>query len=301
MTMTRRTLVAGLAAAGALSGIVAPSLGRTASGSSRFKAVAFDGFPIIDPRPVAVLAERLFPGKGADLSNSWRTRQFEYCWLRTLSDRYADFRQVSQEALVFAAKSLGLELTPSTRDQLVNAYRELSAWPDVLPALESLKAAGVRMTFLSNLTAEMLDAAIENSGLNGYFEAPLTTDRVRAFKPDPRAYRMALTAFDCTREEIAFVASAGWDVAGAKWFGYPTFWVNRTELPAEELGIGADAQGRGMSDLVPFVLGSATKPVMIGPVPPTNTRDANLVATLNQRHTWRKPCPYPIARAGAVP
>jgi 2-haloacid dehalogenase len=256
MTITRRNLVAGLAAAGALSGAVAPTLGRTAS-RSRFRAVVFDGFPIIDPRPVAALAEQLFPGNGAELSNSWRTRQFEYCWLRTLSDRYADFRQVTQEALVFAAKSLRLDLSASTRDRLVQSYFTLSAWPDVLPALRSLKAAGIRMAFLSNLTAEMLDAAVRNSALNDFFEAPLTTDRVRAFKPDPRAYQMAMTAFDCAREEIAFVASAGWDVAGAKWFGYPTFWVNRMELPAEELGAVADAQGRNMADLVPFVLGSA--------------------------------------------
>jgi 2-haloacid dehalogenase len=82
MTITRRSLVAGLAA-GAFSGTAAPSLGRARS-SSRFKAVVFDDFPIIDPRPVASLAEQLFPGKGADLSNGWRTRQFEYCWLRTL-------------------------------------------------------------------------------------------------------------------------------------------------------------------------------------------------------------------------
>jgi 2-haloacid dehalogenase len=256
MAITRRHLVAGLAAAGALSGATVSAPARARS-HGRFRAIVFDGFPIIDPRPVALLAERLFPGNGAELSNGWRARQFEYCWLRTLANRYADFRQVTQEALVFAAKSLRLELSTSARDQLVHAYLELSAWPDVLPALQSLKAAGVRMTFLSNLTAEMLDAAIQNSKLNDFFEAPLTTDRVRAFKPDPRAYEMALTAFDCPREEIAFVASAGWDVAGAKWFGYPTFWVNRTQLPGEELGIGADAQGPGMADLVPFVLGSA--------------------------------------------
>jgi 2-haloacid dehalogenase len=256
MAITRRDLVTSLAAASALSGVT-PAFARAVSGS-RFKAVVFDGFPIIDPRPVATLAEQLFPGKGAELSNGWRARQFEYCWLRTLAGQYADFQQVTREALVFAAKSQRVELTASARDQLVDAYVELSAWPDVLPALQSLKAAGVRMTFLSNLTAQMLDATTRRSALNDFFEAPLTTDRVRAYKPDPRAYAMALTAFDCKREEVLFVASAGWDVAGAKWFGYPTFWVNRMELPAEELGVTADAQGTGMSDLARFVLRSAT-------------------------------------------
>jgi 2-haloacid dehalogenase len=257
MAITRRELVAGLGAAAVLSGSVAPSLGRCAP-TGRFQAIAFDGFPIIDPRPVAVLAEQLFPGSGMDLSNSWRTRQFEYCWLRTLSDRYADFLQITQEALVFAATSLRLELSTRARDQLVHAYLELSAWPDALPTLQSLRAAGIRMAFLSNLTKEMLDNAVRKSALQDFFEEPLSTDRVRAFKPDPRAYQMAIGAFNRSREQILFVASAGWDVAGAKWFGFPTYWVNRSELPTEELGVVADAQGHNLSDLVSFALSSAT-------------------------------------------
>src|SRR5258708_25553958 len=62
-----------------------------AEGAARYKAIAFDGFPIIDPRPVALRAESLFPGRGARLMEAWRTRQFEYTWLRTLSGRYAVF------------------------------------------------------------------------------------------------------------------------------------------------------------------------------------------------------------------
>ena len=69
----------------------------------------------------------------------------------------------------------------------------------------------------------------------GFLEDHLTTDRVRVFKPDPHAYQMGLDAFGLKKEEIAFAAFAGWDVAGAKWFGYPTFWVNRANAPAEEL------------------------------------------------------------------
>src|SRR6185312_13473173 len=53
------------------------------------------------------------------------------------------------------------------------------------------------MAFLSNFTARMLDAALARSGLQGFFEAHLTTDRVRAFKPDRRAYQMGIEAFEC--------------------------------------------------------------------------------------------------------
>ena len=221
----------------------------------RFKAVAFDGFPIIDPRPVFARLEEMFPGKGSELGNIWRTRQFEYTWPRTLGGRYVDFWQVSEEALVFAAKARGVDLSVARRDQLMQSWLTLKAWPDVAPALQQLKNAGIRMAFLSNLTEKMLDAAVKNSGLEGYFEQHLSTDRVKAFKPASTAYQMGVDAFKLEKAEIAFAAFAGWDASGAKWFGYPTFWVNRQNMPMEELGIAPDGVGSGLSDLVEFVLG----------------------------------------------
>ncbi len=110
------------------------------------------------------------------------------------------------------------------------------------------------MAFLSNLTDAMLDAVVKNSALEGFFEPHLSTDKVKAFKPDPRAYQMGLDAFKLRKEEIAFAAFAGWDAAGAKWFGYPTFWVNRSNAPVEELSATPDGMGSGLGDLVKFVL-----------------------------------------------
>ncbi len=100
----------------------------------------------------------------------------------------------------------------------------------------------------------MIDAVVTNSGLEGLLEDHLSTDRVQAYKPDPRAYQMGLEAFGLGREEIAFAASASWDAAGAKAFGYPTFWVNRANQPGEELGVAPDGTGTGMADLVKFVV-----------------------------------------------
>jgi 2-haloacid dehalogenase len=249
----RREFMALAAGAAAASSSSAQSLADTIK-PIRFKAVAFDGFPIVDPRPVFAKVEEMFPGRGSELSDAWRARQFEYTWLRTLGGRYADFWQVTEESLAFAARSRGIDLSADKRDQLMQTYLALKAWPDVVPALKQFKAAGVRMAFLSNLTDAMLDAVVKNSGLEGFFEPHLSTDRVKAFKPDPRAYQMGLDAFKLRKEEIAFAAFAGWDAAGAKWFGYPTFWVNRLNTPVEELGVTPDGMGSGFGDLVKFVL-----------------------------------------------
>src|SRR5262249_29792080 len=147
----------------------------------------------------------------ADLAAAWRTRQFEYAWLRTLSRRYADFSQVTEDALIFAANLLKLDLSTNSRARLMNAYLEIRCWPDVSAALRSLKDAGLRLAFLSNMTQKMLEAGIRNSALDGMFEQVLSTDRVQAYKPDPRAYQMGLDAFRLKGSEILFVAFAGWD------------------------------------------------------------------------------------------
>ena len=253
MLVNRRELVTLAAGYVAAANALAPAGQVRAASGAKIKAIAFDGFPIIDARPVAARIEELFPGKGLELGNAWRTRQFEYTWLRTLGGHYADFWQITEQSLVFAARSLKIDVTADQRDQLMQTYLGLKAWPDVLPALKQLRDAGIRMALLSNLTDMMLDAAVKNSGLEGFLEGHLSTDKVRAFKPDPRAYQMGVDAFNMKKEEIVFAAFAGWDAAGARWFGYPTFWVNRLNTPVEELGVVPDGVGSGLGDLVKFV------------------------------------------------
>ena len=221
------------------------------------KAIAFDAFTILDPRPIAAMAEQFFPGRGAVLMDLWRARQFEYTWLRTLTRTYADFSQVTEEALIYAAKALSLDLGGNRRQRLLEGFWEFRAWPDAAAALRQLKMSGIRLALLSNLTERMLRAAGRSSGLADVFEAYLSTDSVRAFKPHPSAYEMGEHELGLDRREIVFAAFAGWDVAGAKAFGYRTFWVNRMNLPQEELGFSPDATGKDLNDLGRFVVGDA--------------------------------------------
>lgn len=249
--LKRRDLLGFAAGAFATSAILR-SHGIRAAARLRFRAVAYDGFALFDPRPIAALASKLVPDKGADLVNLWRVKQFDYQWLSALSGRYQDFWRSTEGALAFAVRSLTIELKPEARDSLLQAWLELKAWPDVPPALRELKQAGLKQAPLANLTPKILEAAIRNSGLEGVFDSVISTDRARTFKPDPRAYQLGVDVLGARREEIVFVPSAGWDAAGSKWFGYPTFWINRSGAPAEELGVRADFVSAGAAELVAF-------------------------------------------------
>jgi 2-haloacid dehalogenase len=250
MPMVRREfLTTGLGLAGALV-VTAPAV--AAVRPAKFRAIAFDAFAVFDPRSVAARCEALFPGRGSELIQMWRTRQFEYAWLRTVSNRYADFERVTDDSLTFAARALNLEMTAQRREQLLRAHFELKAWPDAMPALTALKH-GSSLALLSNFTPDMLNGCIKAAGMDGVFDQVLSTDSARTYKPDPQAYGLGVAALNLAREQILFVAFAGWDAAGAKSFGYPTFWVNRLGLPPEQLGVLPDATGPDLNALLAFV------------------------------------------------
>jgi 2-haloacid dehalogenase len=147
----------------------------------------------------------------------------------------------------------------------MSAWTNLQLWPDVPDAINALRKAGLQLAFVSNMTASALNDGLKRARLDDKFEAVLSTDRIRSYKPDPRAYRMVMDELSLPSEEVLFVAFAGWDVVGAKWFGYSTFWLNRLGSPTEELGAEADASGPeadasgpDLNSLVQFVLSKAT-------------------------------------------
>lgn len=239
----RRSLIGSAAASLAL-----PAAARAAP--SGIRVIAFDGFPIFDPRGVVAEARALLGPPGETLAAQWSTKLFGYSWLETAAGRYQDFSTLADAALRYTAQSMGIALDDATCLQLVTSYDRLSLWPDVLPALETLHAAGIRLAFLSNLSAKTLQANMLRNGIDRYFDAPLSTDRVRRFKPSPAAYSMAIDAFGLPQAAIGFAAFGGWDAIGASWFGYRTAWINRFGLPLETVDARPAIVTRGIEGVL---------------------------------------------------
>jgi 2-haloacid dehalogenase len=252
MSMDRRSFLTG--SVGAAIG-AAVTVGATAKPRVRkpVRAVLFDAFPLFDPRVAGALAERLYPEKAAPLMQAWRSRQFEYQWLHALGSRYVDFLQATDDSLTFAARQTGVALSGETRRELMSAYENLQVWPDAHDVLPRLSDSGVSLGILSNMTARALEEGLSRAQVRGLFSHVLSTDRVRSYKPAPAAYQLGLDALGLDREEVLFVAFAGWDVAGAVWFGYPTYWLNRVGSVPEELGVSPEGSGTGLGDLLDFL------------------------------------------------
>jgi 2-haloacid dehalogenase len=229
------------------------------------KAILFDAYgTLFDVHAVVAAAEQLYPGHGERLSQLWRRKQIEYAQLRTLADpagaHYRPFWEITRDALRCAARSLGLTLSAAAEKRLLDEYACLSTYPDTVPTLRALRALPTppRLAILSNGDPRMLDIAVKSAGMSGLFDRVLSVDAVRAYKPSPAAYALGTAAFDAPPRDIVFVSSNGWDAAGAGWFGYTTFWINRAGAPFEELDAPPDGSGPGMADLLAFLAAPAS-------------------------------------------
>jgi 2-haloacid dehalogenase len=223
----------------------------------RLKAFVFDAYgTLFDVFSVTALCEQLFPGKGTALAGLWRVKQLQYSLLRSLMGRHRDFWRLTEDGLVYASKSLNLELTLEKREQLMDAYLKLTAFPDVRPGLEVLKHDGLRLAILSNGAPRMLEAAARNAGILDLLDRIISVEDVRVFKPSPRVYRRGLERLKVRRMELGFVSSNSWDVAGAASAGLATFWIQRSAgEPPEELGFAADRVVSTITELATLVRG----------------------------------------------
>ncbi|MGH8713716.1 MAG: haloacid dehalogenase type II, partial [Casimicrobiaceae bacterium] len=162
----------------------------------------------------------------------------EYSWLQSLMQSARqpreDFAALTAHALGYAAEALGLPLPAHARHRLLDAYLDLSPFPDAEPTLERL-APRPRL-ILSNGTRAMLAPLAAATGLARHLDGILSVDDAGAYKPDPRVYQLAVDELDLQPARIGFVSSNAWDAIGAKAFGFTVFWVDRLGAPLDRHG-----------------------------------------------------------------
>ncbi len=199
------------------------------------KACVFDAYGTLFDFGSAVARCADIPEqKRAALIGLWRDKQIQYTLLRSMQDRYADFEQVTADALDFALESTGLA-DLGRRRALMDLYRTVSAYPDVKPMLEALKRQGLVTAILSNGTPSMLAAAIDHAGIGAQLDHVLSVDQLGVFKPLGRVYQYVVDRLGIAREAICFVSSNGWDAYAAAAFGFQVAWCNRSGQPPERL------------------------------------------------------------------
>ena len=218
----------------------------------RIKALVFDAYgTLFDTSSVITVCNELFPGHGEELNQIWRAKQLEYTWLRSVMERYEDFRKVTEDALIFACKTLNLPYDSSTIDHLMEAYLNLDPYPEVRQTLSALSNS--LLAILSNGSPWMLKSLVKSAGLEGVFTHVISADEASIYKPSPHVYKLAVEKMGIERDSIGFVSSNSFDVNGAKSYGFWTCWVNRLNNTWDELGFSPDVTVNKLTDLVNII------------------------------------------------
>jgi len=166
-------------------------------------------------------------GGRADLLPLWFTTMLQYSLVATVGDHYDDFGAIGAAALMMVARNNQVTLSQEAARNAMLPMRSLPPHPDVASALADLKEAGFRMTTLTNSSQAAVDAQIENAGLTEMFEARLSVESVRRFKPHREVYNWASNKMGLMPGECMLVAAHGWDVAGALWVGWRAAFLSR--------------------------------------------------------------------------
>jgi 2-haloacid dehalogenase len=209
----------------------------------------FDAYGTLFDVHAAIARHRARVGSDADsISQLWRTKQLEYTWSLTSMGRYENFERLTERALDFALARFGIS-DPLLRTALLDAYRALDAYPDAKLTLRAFKDSGFATGILSNGSPGMLRIAVESAALGELLDCVLSVDVLGFYKPRREVYALATEALRLSPEEIIFVSSNRWDIAGAASFGFRPVWVNRADLPDEYTDMKPVAVVRDLSAL----------------------------------------------------
>jgi 2-haloacid dehalogenase len=223
---------------------------------SAVRACVFDAYgTLFDFASAAAACESVPLERRGALTALWREKQLQYTWLRSLQGRYADFWQVTGDALAYALDALGLA-APGVHDRLMDLYRRLEPFPEVPAVLRALRRAGFATAILSNGTPEMLAETVAAAGLEGMFDAVLSVDALGVYKTDPRVYQYALDRLGVAAGQVSFQSANGWDAYAASDFGMRVVWCNRAGQPRERLPGAPDFEIATLAEL-PALLGLA--------------------------------------------
>ncbi|MGL4761586.1 MAG: haloacid dehalogenase type II [Sarcina sp.] len=168
-----------------------------------------------------------------EFSNLWRAKQLEYSFLREIMGEYKNFLCVTEDALTYAMQTYKINV--KLKDKLMDLYRRLDAYEEVLEVLNDLQSRGIKTVILSNGSYEMLNDAVSSSRIDKYLDKVLSVEKIEKFKPNKEVYQMVNDEFKVNSKEVVFFSSNGWDIAGATSYGFNTIWINRFKKEVDEL------------------------------------------------------------------
>ncbi|QKX59627.1 uncharacterized protein TRUGW13939_06764 [Talaromyces rugulosus] len=181
------------------------------------------------------LGKHFDAAKAKSISTLWRQYQLEYTWRLNSMECYEDFSVVTRNSLHHALAEKGEELRDGDITALMEAYDNLSTFPDVNSALNRI---ATDPTLLAVVFSNGSRTMISNSVLCSRDLAPqakvfqdfITVDEVRRYKPSRTSYQHLAEKVGkqpSQMNEVWLISGNPFDIVGARSMGMHAIWVDR--------------------------------------------------------------------------
>ncbi|NER15814.1 haloacid dehalogenase type II [Spongiivirga citrea] len=192
--------------------------------------IAFDVYgTLINTSGVYDTLKNMVGEKAFLFMETWRNKQLEYSFRRALMDRYVDFSVCTKEALDYTCIDLEIDLSSNNKNELMNVYKVLPAFDDVISTLEELKNQGHRLFAFSNGSKNAVATLLENANISSHFEGIVSVESLKTFKPNPKVYAYFNEVTKSEKRASWLISGNTFDVIGAVSYGMNTAWVQRKE------------------------------------------------------------------------
>lgn len=188
-----------------------------------------------------------------DFWRQWRYRQrIEQYQDNIVMLGHSGYQTVARRACIYTLRAGGIEATDDEVDGLMQAWQQLSPFPEVVPALNGLNER-YRLVALSNGERHFLEHLAGNR-IGWEFDRIISVEEVGAFKPHPGVYRRAAGLLELEVGECLMVSANSFDVMGARMCGFRGAFVNRENLPYEETPYQPDVTVADFAELADVLL-----------------------------------------------
>lgn len=157
----------------------------------------------------------------------WFGLLLHFSLVDTVTNNYHDFATIAKATLTMAAQMLQTEISEEDRNDILEAMKDLPPHDDVKEGLTLLKDAGYRLVTLTNSPPATLQHQLQKGELAVFFEAALSVDEFRMYKPRVDVYKKALEKLGVQPQQAIMVAAHGWDIAGALAAGMQAAFIER--------------------------------------------------------------------------
>jgi 2-haloacid dehalogenase len=211
---------------------------------------------LLDLQAMDPAFERAFSDKS--VRQQWFQQLLASAMVSIITDAYSDFGTLGRAALQMTAERRGVRLSDDEQQRILATIRELPPHPEVRPALERLREAGLRLATLTNSTQQVAEAQMQHAGLRDLFDRVLSADTARRLKPHRAAYETAAQQLGVEVGEVRLVAAHAWDVAGALRAGCAAAFIARPGLVLDPLAPRPDVIGRDLAEVAEQILARRT-------------------------------------------